>query len=113
MNREEYAAASMALYNRPAGRDHPKQKFPRGARIHVNKEMPPSMRHFESDFDGIVEYTYAQKYGGNNVDSYCIVVLDKKGRPIDSISWYHEHQLTLISDDIAAGLAIIEAYRLG
>ena len=89
----------------------PSQKFKRGSRIKVDDEMPSHMSHFPAGFEAIVEYTYAQRYGGSNVDGYCLIVLDKNGKPINVTAWYEENQLTLISDDIKTGLGIIESYR--
>ena len=88
-------------------------KYARGSKVAVCKEMPASMSHFESGFNAIVEYTYAQKYGGDNVDSYSLIVLNEKDEPINSISWYYENQLTLISNDVSKGKEIIEKYELG
>jgi hypothetical protein len=95
----------------PSKCDQPGQKFPRGARVKVTDEMPSSMAHFQKGFEGIVEYTYAQKYNGDNVDSYSLIVLADGGKPVNSISWYKECQLTLISDDVEAGEQIIEEYK--
>ena len=69
------------------------------------------MSHFEKGFEGIVQYTYAQKYHGDNIKSYSLVVLDSNGNPINSICWYDESQLTLLSDDTAEGKRIIEEYK--
>jgi len=113
MDRVAYIAALRKLNAKPAGKDLPTQKFKRGSRIHVTPSMPKSMAHFQCDFDGIVRYTYAQKFGGDNVDSYSLIVLNDSGQPVYTTSWYHEDQLTLVNDDIAAGLAIIESYRCG
>ena len=71
------------------------------------------MSHFKSGFNAIVEYTYAQKYGGDDINSYSLIVLDENNSPINSISWYEEGQLTLISDDVVKGKEIIENYEFG
>lgn len=89
------------------------QKYKRGAKITVCKEMPSYMRHFQSGFNAIVEYTYAQRYGGGNIDSYSLIVLDDKDKPINAYSWYEENQLTLIDADIEKGKQIIEDYYFG
>ena len=88
-------------------------KFQRGSKVAVCKEMPSYMSHFESGFNAIVEYTYAQKYGGDDINSYSLIQLDENDNPINSISWYEENQLTLISDHIAKGKEIIERYEFG
>lgn len=88
-------------------------KFPIGSKVAVCKEMPSYMAHFDSGFNAIVEYTYAQKYGGDDIDSYSLIVLDENDNPINSISWYRENQLTLISDDLVKGKEIIKRYEFG
>lgn len=94
------------------------QKYPRGTRVRVAEDLGPSMSHFEGKGEeAIVEYTYAQEYGwmGGTKDytSYSLVLLNEMGLPYNSVSWYEEHQLTLIGIDIPEGLAIIEAlYQL-
>ncbi len=87
------------------------QKFARGSEVFICKEMPISMSHFPSGFNAIVEYTYKQRYGGDNIDSYSIIVLDENKEPTNAIAWYYENQLTLISDDVARGKEIIEKYN--
>lgn len=67
------------------------QKYNKGDLVRISKDLGPSMSHFTSDCDAIVMYTYDEKYGGGNVDSYC---LHLKGR--GQVSWYFESQLTLI-----------------
>ena len=111
MDQAAYKAAAGALYRQPPGPDLPAQKFKRGSKVHVCKDMPSYMSHFESDFDAIVKYTYAQKYGGSNVDSYALAVLNAAGVVVNYISWYEENQLTLISDDTEAGLKLIAQYE--
>lgn len=109
----EREAMTKVLYAKPEGPDLPTQKFKRGSKVHICKNMPKSMFHFENNFDAIVEYTYAQKYGGNNIDSYSVIVLNDSGQPINSIAWYHENQLSLLDDDIEVGKKIIEKYKNG
>ena len=87
-----------------------RQKFPRGTRVRVVDTMPPSMRHFPVGFEAIVEYTYSQKYWGDDYKSYCLVMLDDNGNPHNSTAWYDESQLTLVSDNIEEGLRLIEKY---
>ena len=74
-----------------------KQKFSKFSFVHVCKKMPKEMSHFESDFDAIVEGTYSQLYGGKDINSYSLYMLEK-GKIIDNIAWYYEKQLTLLSE---------------
>ena len=93
MKYEDRLAQAQALYNKPPKADQPGQKFPRGCRIKVCDEMPHHMRHFICGFEAIVQYTYAQQYGGDNIDSYSLIRLDAEGKAIDSTAWYKENQL--------------------
>ena len=90
-----------------------KQKFPRGTYVKVADKLPESMSHFESGFEGIVEYTYYQEYGGDAEDKkeYSLIQLDKDGEPINSLSWYDEDQLTLVCSDVVEGKRVIEAWN--
>ena len=92
-----------------------KQKFPRGTFVRVAKNLPPYMNHFEKDFIGVVEHTYGQKYGGgrNNYKEYCILMLNKQNKPINSISWYEEDQLTRVNTNTQHGKDLIEEYYYG
>ena len=73
--------------------------------------MPKEMSHFECGFEGIVDYTYGQRYSGKDVNKYAIVELDDKNNPISSIAWYHEEQLILIDSNIKAGLKLITLFE--
>ena len=97
-----------------------KQKFKRGSIVKVYEVLEESMSHFESDFIGVVEYSYMQKYGpgtfnddDDSPNEYRLIVLDNDGKAVNSISWYYDYQLALVNDDIALGLSIIEQYRFG
>ena len=75
----------------PAG-----QKYPIGSFVWIG-EMPPYMFHFEANRAARVEFTYGHAFGGNDVDSYSLLVRLDSGE-WTSISWYQEYQLTLIED---------------
>lgn len=90
-----------------------KQKFKRGSEVRICDTMPNCMQHFECKCDAIVEYTYDQEYGGGDIKSYSLLLLEENGEPRDTTSWYNESQLTLIGDDTAKGLAILEKYNYG
>jgi hypothetical protein len=90
-----------------------KQKFGKLSFVHVTKDMPTWMSHFDSDFDAIVEGTYSQMYGGKDVDSYSLFKIEN-GKIVNCISWYHEPQLTLLPEqDRDKAEAMIEEYRMG
>jgi len=108
-NIERKAMAKM-LMAQPLKAELPMQKFKRGSRVRICEKLL-GRGHFPSDLDAIVEYTYAQRYWGDDVDNYSLLVLDNNGCPMGSNSWYFEADLTLLSDDINAGLKIIERYQ--
>ena len=90
-----------------------KQKFKRGSKVRICDTMPSHKYHFDCKCDAIVEYTYAQQYRGDNIKSYSLLLLEENGEPRDTSAWYDESQLTLIDDDTAKGLAILEKYKYG
>lgn len=69
------------------------QKFQKGDRVRIDNDLGKSMNHFPRGVYATVEYTYSQAYGGDNYDSYSLLV-DGFG----SHSWYKEHQLTKIDN---------------
>lgn len=77
----------VAMTPEPAG-----QKFPFGTRVRIGR-LSATMSHFPSLVNATVEYTYAHAYGGDDVTSYSLNV-DGQG----STSWYHENQLTEITE---------------
>ena len=91
-----------------------KQKFPKLSFVKIAKDMPPCMDHFDSDFIGIVDGTYSQEYGGNNIDSYSIYKLDNNFTVVNRIAWYDEDQLSLIPlQDSGFAEELIEEYNMG
>jgi hypothetical protein len=83
-----YAAGMARVRETP---DPKGQKFPTGSRVHIAKDLGPTMSHFESDVDATVQYVYAHAFGGDNVTSYSLNI-DGYG----SVAWYYENQLTAI-----------------
>ena len=71
------------------------QKFPIGSRVYIQQDLGPCMSHFTSGCSATVKYTYAHAYGGEDILSYCLDV-DGHGE----ISWYKEHQLTLLEGEL-------------
>ena len=67
------------------------QKFNKGDHVRVAKNLGSSMSHFQNDCEAIVIGSYNDQYGGGNVKSYTIHIKDS-----GQVSWYEEHQLTLI-----------------
>jgi hypothetical protein len=87
-----------------------KQKFPRFSFVHVSKNMPQCMSHFDNDFDAIVEGTYKQLHGGYDVNSYAVYQI-KKGVIVDNIAWYRENQLTLLPKQAKVkALSMVDKY---
>ena len=75
-----------------------RQKFRKLTFVKVTETMPPEMRHFPKGFVGIVDGTYAQIYGGTNIDSYGLYVLEN-GCVVNRIAWYKENQLTALPEE--------------
>lgn len=67
------------------------QKFNQFDHVMIADDLGGAMDHFVSGEEAIVEYTYAERFGGNDIDSYSLYI---KGH--GSVAWYYEHQLTLI-----------------
>ncbi len=67
------------------------QKFNKGDHVMIAKDLGYSMSHFTCDCEAIVLYSYVERYGGNNTDSYALHI---KGK--GHTAWYEENQLTLI-----------------
>lgn len=59
--------------------------------------MPENMSHFTKGLPAIVEYTYSQRYGGNDIKSYSLLVRESDNN-WNSICWYDEEQLEVIKD---------------
>ena len=71
------------------------QKFHRLDLVKVDV-VSPYMQHFQTDFYGIVAYSYMEKFGGTSHDEYSIIVLSKDlTKAINQIAWYNEPDLTL------------------
>ena len=112
--REDYARKYRRWYRKQTF-DHYKkgdpQKFKSGVEVRVCDMMPPMMSHFQCGFNAIVEYTYKERYGNGNHDSYSLVVLDENSNPVNSVAWYNQYQLTLVDNDRLRGLDIIDQYK--
>lgn len=80
------------------------QKFKRNTVVHIAKDLGHGMSHFTSDCLAIVEYTYAEKYGGEDTKSYSLYIED-----IGSSAWYYEHQLIYFSDN---GVELLQQWQL-
>lgn len=75
------------------------QKFKRFDHVMVDKDLGSSMSHFQSGVEAIVIGSYTDQYGGRERDDheYTLHIKDH-----GQVSWYHEHQLTLISTNAEA-----------
>lgn len=76
------------------------QKFQPGMLVRIAADLGPDMDHFEKDCYAVVEFTYKQRFGNMTKDavkSYSLTVRDADG-DWSSSAWYHEDQLTLVTD---------------
>ena len=83
-----YQAGLKKVENTP---EPARQKFANGTKVRIADDLGRAMFHFPSGIKATVEYTYAHAYGGDDVNSYSLIV-DGHG----SVAWYHEWQLTAI-----------------
>ena len=68
------------------------QKFHYGDLVRVAKDLGKHMSRFGNDCDAIVISSYKDQYGGAEREpSYTLFIKDRGG-----VSWYYEHQLSLI-----------------
>ncbi len=89
-----------------------KQKFRKLTFVKVDDVMPPEMSHFDKGFVGIVNGTYSQLYGGDNINSYSIYKVED-GEIVNQIAWYYENQLTELNEgDREKAEDMIEVYNL-
>jgi len=89
-----------------------KQKFRKLSFVHVTKDMPDYMGHFDSDFDAIVDGTYSQIYGGRGLGSYALYKIEE-GKVVNRLSWYKESQLILLPvQDYEKAEGMVEIYNL-
>jgi len=90
-----------------------KQKFRKLTFVNVSKDMPSYMSHFDNGFQGIVDATYSQHYGGSDIEHYSVYKIED-GKVCDKIAWYEENQLTAREEqDSLKAEEMIEAYNLG
>ena len=87
-----------------------RQKFQRGDRVRIAKELGPMMSHFGGKgCQAIVLGSYNDQFGGGNIKSYSLLVYEDK--EWYSCSWYEEYQLTLISRARMKSYDIIQEHQ--
>lgn len=87
-----------------------KQKFRWLTFVKVTDNMPETMKHFPKGFKAVVQGTYKQLYGGEDVDSYSLYVI-KDNEIVNTLSWYYENQLTeLPEQDRLKAMDMVEDY---
>ena len=67
------------------------QKYQKGDHIMIDKDLGSMMSHFTADAEAIVIGSYKDQFGGSDTKSYTLHIKDR-----GKVSWYYEHQLTLI-----------------
>lgn len=63
-------------------------KFPKGTLVRVKGV----------DGTAIVEYTYAEKYGGRDFKSYCLTFYNTQGERVATLAWIREEMMSKIED---------------
>ena len=107
MDRETYALMAHFRSQIPAKKETlPGQKF------HIREIVKCNNPRWSNDKDGLyeIQYTYAQKYGGDDIKNYSLKHLFED----NSSSWYDESELELIKgiDEINEEHDISEYKRL-
>jgi hypothetical protein len=88
------------------------QKFRKLTFVKVDDEMPEMMSNFDKGFVGIVDGTYSQLYGGDDIKSYGLYKVEGD-KIVNRISWYYESQLTELKEqDKEKAEDMIEVYNL-
>jgi len=94
-----------------------RQKYLRGMKVHVGKDLPPNMSHFERDFDAIIVGSYVDQFGSQlmtladdrNYKMYSVAIL-KDERIVNILAWYDESHLRLIDSNIYEGILRLQEY---
>lgn len=78
--------------------------------VRIAKKLCSSMSHFECDCDAIVDSTYAEQYGGNDIKNYTLFII-QNDKVVNRVAWYEEHQLTALPvQDQGLAQAMIDDY---
>ena len=74
-----------------------KKKFRRFTFVHVCKEMPDFMKHFDSDFDAIIGDSSLStvRQDGTRIIEYSLYKIEND-KIIDNVAWYYEYQLAAL-----------------
>jgi len=96
-----------------------RQRYLRGMKVHVAKDMPPNMKHFENDYDAIIMGSYVDQFGSQlmtladdrNYRLYSVAKLDEAGEHIvNTFAWYDESLLKLLDPNIYEGILLLQQY---
>lgn len=90
------------------------QKFFRGQRVRVADDLGKTMRHFTSGCDAIVVGSFSDRVfsSGDDEESYTLLLKEEDGT-MDTVSWYKESQLTILSIDRVRGEEILQKHKRG
>lgn len=89
-------------------------KFKTFTLVHVQKEMPYFMAHFESDFDAIVggSYLSTPRRDGSRAFEYLLYKLEN-GKIVNCAAWYCESQLSALDiQDKKRCEKLVEEYKI-
>lgn len=91
------------------------QKFEPGDRVYV-KVVSPNMSHFTTNFNGIVDGSYNDLYQNmsynlRDLTIFSVYVLSVEGKIINSVAWYNESDLTLLSKPDTASYEAIRNWK--
>ena len=84
-----------------------KQKFRKLTSVRVKGSLSNN-----TECDGIINGTYSQIFGGDDIDSYSVYIVEKD-KVVDCISWIEESQLTEVpNQDREKAEEMIEVFNL-
>ena len=85
------------------------QKFQRGQEVKVDDVLCGMKMHFAAGFNAIIIGSAHELYNSGK-GSYSLLILEN-GLPKSSVSWYEQHELTLVNSDEMRGNEILKIYN--
>lgn len=85
------------------------QKFKRGDKVRIAKNLGPFKQHFKNDCDAIILSSYKDKYGGSGRDEkeYTVLFVDEGYE----CAWYEDDELTFIEHVGEHGIELVKNKR--
>lgn len=84
------------------------REYRHGDLVRIADDLGPHKIHFEKGCEAIIDYSYAERYGGDDRDSYAVIFPETGNR----VSWYQGGELTFIRHVGQAAIDRIMAERI-